>query len=80
MPFERGVDMLKLIRQNEASNRRSRVPVICVLDQAHMARKHLLFAAGMDAHLPKPLQKQALLEAVTFWIKASRANEAFAAA
>ena len=80
MPIERGVDTLKLIRQNEASTRGSRVPILCCLDQALMGHKDMLLLAGMDAHLPKPLQKHPLVEAISFWLKASRANEVSAAA
>ena len=80
MPVERGVDTLKLIRQNEASTRGSRVPILCCLDQALMGHKDMLLLAGMDAHLPKPLQKHPLVEAISFWLKASRANEVSAAA
>ena len=78
--FERRLDALKLIRQNEASNGCSRVPIICPLDPTLMDKRDVLSAAGMDAHLLKPVQKQPLLEAVSFWIKASKANEVSAAA
>ena len=60
MPEMDGVAATRAIRQAEAAAGRPHVPIIAVSanSQAHQARAYL--AAGMDAHVPKPIGLESL--------------------
>ena len=74
--FETSLETLRDIRRRQVSNNGSRTPIIGTLDRSMIARKHALLAAGLDACLAYPLQKNTLVEATVFWVKASKASAA----
>lgn len=67
MPVRDGYEATREIRQIENREERERVPVIAV--SAHVAQHHIdnCFAAGMDDHLPKPINSAQLRAKLEHW-------------
>ncbi len=65
MPVMDGLTMTSLLRQDEARNpKRPRLPVIALTANAYPADAKLSLEAGCDLHLPKPYNRQQLLDAL----------------
>jgi signal transduction histidine kinase/CheY-like chemotaxis protein len=63
MPEMDGLEATRLIRQQEATTG-SRVPIISMTAYATKEDEQRCLAAGMDAHLVKPINSQALLKLI----------------
>ena len=65
MPVMDGLTMTRLLREDEARNpQRPRLPVIALTANAYPADARLSLEAGCDLHLPKPYNRQQLLDAL----------------
>ncbi|MBK9020888.1 MAG: response regulator [Sulfuritalea sp.] len=69
MPNLNGVDATLAIR---ALPGHARTPILAMTANAFTEDRELCLAAGMDDHLPKPVEPQRLYEAVLTWLVRSR--------
>jgi two-component system, sensor histidine kinase len=65
MPVMDGIDAAKAIRQEEAADGRRRTPIVALTANAlsHQVQEYL--AAGMDGHVPKPIEISKLYDAIS---------------
>jgi signal transduction histidine kinase/ActR/RegA family two-component response regulator len=64
MPVMDGVQATRAIRAAEAASGRARIPIIALSANAFQHQVHEYLAAGMDAHVPKPIELNALQAAL----------------
>ena len=64
MPVMDGVQATRAIRAAEAAGGRARIPIIALSANAFQHQVHEYLAAGMDAHVPKPIELNALQAAL----------------
>lgn len=64
MPVMDGLEATRAIRAHELSSQARRVPILAVTAHADVGQRDEILAAGMDAHLPKPLRLDTLLRAI----------------
>jgi len=64
MPIVDGYTAVRAIRQWEERQQRARTPIIALTAAALHEEVHRSLAAGCDAHVSKPVRKQALLKAI----------------
>ena len=69
MPNLNGVDATRAIR---ALPGHARTPILAMTANAFTEDRELCLAAGMDDHLPKPVEPQRLYQAVLAWLARSR--------
>ncbi len=72
MPEMDGYEAAKEIRQWEAVENSERVPIVALTANALSGDLEKSLAAGMDAHITKPINRQKLLDAVEKWIDRRR--------
>jgi len=75
MPVMDGCRATRAIRAWEASSGRPRTPILALSAYAFSEEKERSLDAGCDAHLTKPIRKQALLEAIGRWGAPSDARQ-----
>ena len=59
-----GLELTRRIRERERDESRPRLPIIAATAHVGEADQHRLFAAGVDAHLPKPFTVAELTSAI----------------
>ena len=64
MPVMDGVSATRVIREEERTNGRARTPIIALTANAMAHQKHDYLAAGLDAHVSKPIDVVALFTAI----------------
>lgn len=64
MPVMDGLEATRAIRAHELQTHCKRVPILAVTAHADVGQRDEILAAGMDAHLPKPLRLDTLLRAI----------------
>lgn len=64
MPVMDGVSATRAIRDEERSHGRARTPIIALTANAMDHQRHYYLAAGLDAHVSKPIEVAVLLAAV----------------
>ena len=69
MPVLDGYQATECIRDWEVSQQRARLPIIALTADAFPEDRARCLAAGMDDHLAKPVQVDALAEALRTWVK-----------
>jgi len=70
MPVLDGYEATARIREGEQAAGRGRTPIIALTANAMAGDRERCIAAGMDDHLPKPLQRKALVEMLDRWVVA----------
>jgi CheY-like chemotaxis protein len=75
MPRLDGLSATKLIREWEHAQGRRRVPLICLTANAFLEDAENAIAAGADAHLSKPIQRDALIAALRLHTKGQQMAE-----
>ena len=68
MPSVDGFEATRRIREAEARASRPRLPIIALTANALPGDRARCLAAGMDDHLPKPVQLEALRQALLRWL------------
>ncbi|APG49102.1 response regulator [Phaeobacter porticola] len=68
MPVKDGIDATVEIRQLEQDMGRVRCPIVALTANALQSHREECLAAGMDDFLSKPINKRALLDAVSKWV------------
>jgi signal transduction histidine kinase/ActR/RegA family two-component response regulator len=74
MPIMDGVSATQTIRAEERAKGRARIPIIALTANAMAHQKHDYLAAGLDAHVSKPIEVAALFEAIAGVLAATPAN------
>ncbi|MFV1528214.1 MULTISPECIES: response regulator [unclassified Phaeobacter] len=69
MPVKDGIDATAEIRQLEREQGMRRCPVVALTANALQSHREECLAAGMDDFLSKPINKKALLGAVSKWVE-----------
>ena len=64
MPGMDGFEATAALRVREASSGEPRLPIVALTANAMAGDRERCLAAGMDAHLPKPLRAESLVEAL----------------
>jgi len=64
MPEMDGLDATRAIRAAEAEEGRPRVPIIALTANAMQGDRETCLETGMDDHVPKPVRKETLLQAL----------------
>ena len=72
MPIMDGFEATKIIRENEAQKNQLRIPIIALTANVLEIDKENCTAAGMDAHLAKPVIFATLQETLCFWLTKSK--------
>jgi len=67
MPRLDGLEVTRRWRAIEAAQGRRRTPIIALTANAFASDVALSLEAGCDAHLSKPIGRQALLQALARW-------------
>jgi len=81
MPVMDGLEATRRIRATEVDGRRNvRLPIVAITANAMREALDACVSAGMDGFLPKPFQRQQLLEILTRWLPASPLREVAAIA
>ena len=65
MPDEDGYSFVRRVRDRERTESLTRLPAIAVTAYAAASDREHAFRAGFDAHLPKPVDPEALVRAVS---------------
>ncbi len=68
MPVLDGYEATARIRREEEARGRGRTPIIALTANAMAGDRERCIAAGMDDHLPKPLQRKVLAEMLERWV------------
>jgi len=76
MPVMDGPEATRRIRALEISG--ERIPIIAMTANVMFDQVNAYFAAGMDAHVGKPIESSALIETVLGWVARSRETSAAA--
>ncbi|MEA2112336.1 MAG: response regulator [Campylobacterota bacterium] len=71
MPVMDGIVATRLIREVDKKQHRKRIPVIALTAYALEGDRERIMNAGLDAHIPKPVDKAYLLEAIKHFLKNS---------
>jgi two-component system sensor histidine kinase/response regulator len=74
MPVMDGITATHLIREIDKKEKRRRVPVFALTAHALPGDKERILEAGLDAHLPKPVDMAILLRMIKKFLKESRGN------
>ena len=69
MPSVDGFEATRRIRQAEARSGRARLPIIALTANALPGDRARCLAAGMDDHLPKPVQLEELRQVLKRWLR-----------
>jgi CheY-like chemotaxis protein len=72
MPNEDGYALLETLRRSEQEQGLARIPAIAVTAFARAEDRERALAAGFDEHLPKPLDREKLLSALSGLIEIAR--------
>ncbi|MEA3521968.1 MAG: response regulator [Campylobacterota bacterium] len=64
MPVMDGITANRLIKEINKHNQRAYTPVIALTARALSGDRERIMKAGLDAHLPKPIDKELLLETI----------------
>ncbi len=64
MPVMDGITATKLIKEIDFTYKRKSVPIIALTAHALSGDRDRIIEQGLDAHLPKPIDKEALLKAM----------------
>ncbi|MCU0226520.1 MAG: response regulator [Bryobacterales bacterium] len=75
MPEMDGLEATRLLRLWEASQSRRRLPVIAMTAHAMEGDRRMCLEAGMDGYVPKPIKREALLEALREWMPTAPVRE-----
>jgi len=68
MPVLDGYEATARIREGERTGGRGRTPIIALTANAMAGDRERCLVAGMDDHLPKPLQRKALAKMLDQWV------------
>jgi signal transduction histidine kinase/CheY-like chemotaxis protein len=74
MPVMDGITATQQIREIDRKAQRRRVPVLALTAHALPGDKERILEAGLDAHLPKPVDMAILLRMVKEFLKENRGN------
>jgi signal transduction histidine kinase/CheY-like chemotaxis protein len=74
MPVMDGIVATRLIREIDRQKRRPKIPIIALTAYALEGDRERIIEAGLDAHIPKPVDKAYLLEVIKHFLK--RQNDA----
>ena len=69
MPVMDGFTATRCIRDNECRNNRSRIPIIALTANVMSEDREQCIAAGMDAHLGKPLESSQLADCLSRYVQ-----------
>ncbi len=72
MPAMDGLEATRLLRLWEASQGRQRLPVVAMTAHAMEGDKKMCLDAGMDGYVPKPIQRELLLQTLRTLLPAPR--------
>ncbi len=78
MPVMDGVEATRAIRDHERAAGATPMPIIALTAHASPEHAAIFRAAGMDDHLVKPVNREALLEAVGRWTRGASAPDKLA--
>ena len=67
MPELSGIDATKIIRNHEVSG--TQIPIIALTANATAGDRNQYHNAGMNDHVPKPIDLHNLAEAISKWLK-----------
>ena len=67
MPNMDGIEATRAIRANEATHRRSPVPIVCITAHAMPHQHQQALSAGMDDFVVKPVQRKKFVSALDRW-------------
>lgn len=70
MPVMDGVDATAAIRRLEADMQHFRIPIIALTAHAMSGDREKFLADGLDDYLPKPIDREKLLETIMKWLRA----------
>ena len=71
MPEMDGIEATRAIRQRESARGRRRVPIIALTAAAYASDAEQCRAAGMDAHISKPILLRPLAQELARWLPAA---------
>ena len=69
MPVMDGIIATRLMREVDKKEQRGKVPVIALTAYALEGDRERIMNAGLDAHIPKPVDKPYLLEVIKHFLK-----------
>ena len=75
MPVMDGLTANRLIKEIDRRDKRPTVPVIALTAHALLGDRERIVAAGLDAHLAKPIDKHFLLQTIDRYLKIARQKE-----
>jgi CheY-like chemotaxis protein len=75
MPLMDGLDATRRIRERERDEARTRTPIVALTADAMGHQVSLYAAIGMDGHLAKPIEVEALLAQVSRFLTTSEPAE-----
>ncbi len=76
MPVMDGPDAARAIRTTEAREGRARTPILALTANAMAHQIESYLAAGMDGHVAKPIEAQALFDAIARAVELDEASDA----
>jgi signal transduction histidine kinase/CheY-like chemotaxis protein len=77
MPVMDGLKATQIIRDNEIKTQRERTPIICLSAHVMEDDRKKFLKSGMDDYLAKPLNRKALLEVTSKWLKISKVKKSY---
>ena len=80
MPEMDGHEATRAIREIEASQGRTRTPIVCLTAHVMASDIEAAHAAGMDDYLAKPISKDKLERTLSRWIEGGASGAEFMAA
>ncbi len=69
MPVMDGIVATRLMREIDKKEKRAKIPVIALTAYALEGDRERIMKAGLDAHIPKPVDKPYLLEVIKHFLK-----------
>jgi PAS domain S-box-containing protein len=72
MPLMDGISATKALRKGEAGASASTLPILALTAYAMRGDEETMLEAGMDAYLPKPVERDALLRSIEQLLKTER--------
>ncbi len=69
MPVMDGIVATRLMREIDKKEKRGKIPVIALTAYALEGDRERIMKAGLDAHIPKPVDKPYLLEVIKHFLK-----------